>query len=56
MRRNVLALHGSKTPGELALVLEDTILVTGDLVRGHVFPGYVPRRRQEPWTDPFDSC
>lgn len=32
----VLELHGSKTPGELALVLEDTTLVTGDLVRGHV--------------------
>jgi glyoxylase-like metal-dependent hydrolase (beta-lactamase superfamily II) len=30
-----LALEGSKTPGELALVLEDTTLVCGDLVRGH---------------------
>lgn len=30
-----IALHGSKTPGELALVLEDTTLVTGDLVRAH---------------------
>lgn len=29
-------LHGSKTPGELALLLEDTTLVTGDLIRGHV--------------------
>ncbi|MCY1074227.1 MBL fold metallo-hydrolase [Archangium lansingense] len=29
-------LHGSKTPGELALTLEDTTLVTGDLIRGHV--------------------
>ncbi len=31
-----LELHGSKTPGELALLLEDTTLVTGDLVRGHL--------------------
>lgn len=31
-----LELHGSKTPGELALLLEDTTLVTGDLIRGHV--------------------
>jgi len=30
-----LELHGSKTPGELAFVLEDTTLITGDLVRGH---------------------
>jgi hypothetical protein len=30
-----LALHGSKTPGELALVLEGTTLITGDLVRAH---------------------
>jgi len=30
-----LALDGSKTPGELALVLEETTLVTGDLVRAH---------------------
>ncbi|KIG16622.1 hypothetical protein DB30_04241 [Enhygromyxa salina] len=29
-----IELHGSKTPGELALVLEDTTLITGDLVRG----------------------
>jgi hypothetical protein len=28
-------LTGSKTPGELALVLEETTLITGDLVRGH---------------------
>lgn len=32
----VLELHGSKTPGELALVLDNTTLITGDLVRGHV--------------------
>lgn len=29
------ALDGSKTPGELALVLEGTTLITGDLVRAH---------------------
>ncbi len=31
----VFALDGSKTPGELALVLEETTLITGDLVRAH---------------------
>ncbi|MCC6217267.1 MAG: MBL fold metallo-hydrolase [Polyangiaceae bacterium] len=31
-----IALEGSKTPGELALVLERTTLLTGDLVRAHV--------------------
>lgn len=31
-----LEMHGSKTPGELALLLEGTTLVTGDLVRGHL--------------------
>ncbi|NJM77165.1 MAG: MBL fold metallo-hydrolase [Acaryochloridaceae cyanobacterium RU_4_10] len=30
-----LELHGSKTPGELALLLDDIILITGDLVRSH---------------------
>ena len=30
----VLELHGSKTPGELALLLDDSTLITGDLVRG----------------------
>lgn len=30
-----IALDGSKTPGELALLLEDTTLITGDLVRSH---------------------
>lgn len=30
-----LALEGSKTPGELALVLDETTLITGDLVRAH---------------------
>ena len=32
----VLEMHGSKTPGELALVLERTTLITSDLVRGHM--------------------
>jgi glyoxylase-like metal-dependent hydrolase (beta-lactamase superfamily II) len=31
----VRALEGSKTPGELALVLEDTTAIFGDLVRAH---------------------
>jgi glyoxylase-like metal-dependent hydrolase (beta-lactamase superfamily II) len=31
----ILELHGSKTPGELALLLEKTTLFTGDLVRSH---------------------
>ncbi|WP_241759400.1 MBL fold metallo-hydrolase [Pyxidicoccus parkwayensis] len=31
-----LELHGSKTPGELAFLLEDTTLLTGDLLRGHM--------------------
>ena len=31
----VRELNGSKTPGELALVLEETTLITGDLVRAH---------------------
>ncbi|RIL03074.1 MAG: MBL fold metallo-hydrolase [Proteobacteria bacterium] len=30
-----IALEGSKTPGELALVVDGTTLVTGDLVRAH---------------------
>jgi len=29
-------LNGSKTPGELVLVLEQSTLITGDLIRGHV--------------------
>jgi hypothetical protein len=28
-------MNGSKTPGELALVLEHTTLITGDLIRAH---------------------
>jgi hypothetical protein len=31
----VFELEGSKTPGELALVIDDTTLLTGDLVRSH---------------------
>jgi glyoxylase-like metal-dependent hydrolase (beta-lactamase superfamily II) len=31
----VLELRGSKTPGELALSIEDETLVVGDLIRGH---------------------
>ena len=31
----VFELQGSKTPGELAFLLEDTTLITGDLVRAH---------------------
>jgi hypothetical protein len=30
-----LELEGSKTPGELALLLEGTTLITGDLIRAH---------------------
>jgi Metallo-beta-lactamase superfamily len=30
-----IELHGSKTPGELAFLLEETTLITGDLVRAH---------------------
>lgn len=30
-----IELAGSKTPGELALLLEETTLITGDLIRGH---------------------
>lgn len=31
----VIELQGSKTPGELALLLEETTLITGDLVRAY---------------------
>jgi hypothetical protein len=31
----VRVMNGSKTPGELALVLEGTTLISGDLIRGH---------------------
>ena len=30
-----MVMNGSKTPGELALLLEETTLITGDLVRAH---------------------
>jgi len=30
-----IAFEGSKTPGELAFVLQDTTLITGDLIRAH---------------------
>ena len=30
-----VAFDGSKTPGELGLVLEETTLITGDLIRAH---------------------
>lgn len=30
-----MTLGGSKTPGELALLLEETTLITGDLIRAH---------------------
>ncbi|MEQ1506467.1 MAG: MBL fold metallo-hydrolase, partial [Myxococcota bacterium] len=31
----VVALDGSKTPGELALIVDGSTLITGDLVRAH---------------------
>jgi hypothetical protein len=31
----VIELHGSKTAGELALLLQEKTLITGDLVRAH---------------------
>ncbi|MFT7654606.1 MAG: hypothetical protein ACI9UU_003726 [Candidatus Azotimanducaceae bacterium] len=31
----VMTLEGSKTPGELVLLLEETTLITGDLIRAH---------------------
>jgi glyoxylase-like metal-dependent hydrolase (beta-lactamase superfamily II) len=30
-----IELQGSKTPGELCLLLDDSILITGDLIRAH---------------------
>ena len=32
---SVLEMEGSKTPGELALLLDRTTLITGDLIRAH---------------------
>lgn len=49
----VLELQGSKTPGELALLLERTTLITGDLVRAHkagslmILPDPKLKNRQE---------
>ncbi len=31
----VITLEGSKTPGEIALLLDETTLITGDLIRSH---------------------
>jgi len=31
----IFEMEGSKTPGELALVLDETTLITGDLIRAH---------------------
>lgn len=31
----VLEMHGSKTPGELALLVDKSTLITGDLIRAH---------------------
>jgi glyoxylase-like metal-dependent hydrolase (beta-lactamase superfamily II) len=31
----VIELQGSKTPGELCVILEEDTLVAGDLLRGH---------------------
>ncbi|MEA1882135.1 MAG: MBL fold metallo-hydrolase [Candidatus Marinimicrobia bacterium] len=31
----VYTMHGSKTPGELAIVLDGNTLITGDLIRAH---------------------
>ena len=33
---NAYQLEGSKTPGELALLLENSTLITGDLIRCHI--------------------
>ncbi|MCH9681016.1 MAG: MBL fold metallo-hydrolase [Deltaproteobacteria bacterium] len=35
----VVAVHGSKTPGELALVVDRRTLITGDLIRGQTGGG-----------------
>ena len=34
-----VAMDGSKTPGELVIVLEERTLITGDLIRGQVAGG-----------------
>lgn len=52
-RLKAIELHGSKTPGELALLLEETTLITGDLVRAHkagslmILPDAKLKNRQE---------
>jgi hypothetical protein len=43
----VRELHGSKTDGELALVLEDTTAVFGDLVRAHQAGSLMLLRREK---------
>jgi hypothetical protein len=43
----VRELHGSKTDGELALVLEDTTAVFGDLVRAHAAGALMLLRREK---------
>jgi glyoxylase-like metal-dependent hydrolase (beta-lactamase superfamily II) len=47
----VRELHGSKTDGELALVLEDTTAIFGDLVRAH-HAGALMLLRREKLRDP----
>ena len=52
-RLKVIELNGSKTPGELALLLEGTTLITGDLIRAHkagslmILPDAKLKNRQE---------
>ncbi len=43
----VHALEGSKTPGELALVLEETTAIFGDLVRAHAAGSLMLLRREK---------
>jgi glyoxylase-like metal-dependent hydrolase (beta-lactamase superfamily II) len=47
----VYELDGSKTPGELALLLSDTTLVTGDLVRAHRAASLMMLRRDQGLAD-----
>jgi glyoxylase-like metal-dependent hydrolase (beta-lactamase superfamily II) len=44
-------MQGSKTPGELALILEDTTLLTGDLVRAHRPTGLMLLRPEQGLAD-----
>ncbi len=48
----VLALSGSKTPGELAFVLDETTLICGDLVRSHRAGHLQLLREQQGLSDP----